>query len=263
MIVVKIGGGVGTGFDNLLRDMAGRKDVILVHGGSDFLNKLSDDMGVPPRFVTSPSGHTSRVTDEATLDLIRMAYAGSVNKGLVERLRKEGVNALGLSGIDGGLLRGKRKGSIRIVENGRVRILHGDHTGTVEEVNTSLLDLLLKGGYVPVITIPIEATDGGGLNADADRVAAAIASAVKADDLLLLTNKPGLLKDVKDDNSLIRSVAEHDIDQAMDIAEGRMKKKVLAAREALEGGVKRVVISNANAQRPIESALNGEGTVIC
>lgn len=263
MIVVKIGGGVGTGFDNLVRDMEGRKDVILVHGGSDFLNKLSEDLGIPPRFVTSPSGHTSRVTDEATLDLIRMAYAGSVNKRLVERLRKEGVNALGLSGIDGGLLRGRRKGSIRIVENGKVRILHGDHTGAVEEVNSDLLRLLLDNGFLPVITIPIEATDGGSLNADADRAAAAVASAIGADTLLLLTNKPGLLKDVQDDGSLVRSVSKAGIDQAMDIAEGRMKKKVLAAKEALDGGVRRVVIGNANSEGPIEKALAGEGTVIC
>jgi len=263
MIVVKIGGGVGTEYTNLVRDMVGRRDIILVHGGSDFLNKLSEDLGIPPKFVTSPSGHTSRVTDEQTLDLIRMAYAGSVNKRLVELLRKSGINAIGLSGIDGGLLRGKRKGSVRIVENGKVRILHGDNTGAVEEVDIHLLRLLLEAGYLPVVTIPIEATDGGSLNADADRAAAAIASAFGADTLLLLTNKPGLLKDVDDDGSLIRSVPKTGIDQAMDLAQGRMKKKVLAAKEALEGGVDKVVIGSANSERPIQNAISGEGTVIC
>jgi len=263
MIVVKIGGGAGTDYGNLVRDMAGRKDVVLVHGGSDFLNKLSEDLGVPPRFVTSPSGHTSRVTDDATLDLIRMTYAGSINKRVVELLRRSGVNAIGLSGIDGGLLTGKRKGSVRIVENGKVRILHGDNTGAVEAVNSSLLRLLLDAGYLPVVTIPIEAEGGGALNADADRAAAAIASAMKAETLLLLTNKPGLLKAVDDDSSLIGKVTRDGLEEAMGIAQGRMKKKVLAAKEALHGGVAKVVIANANAERPIGSALSGEGTVIC
>jgi acetylglutamate/LysW-gamma-L-alpha-aminoadipate kinase len=114
-----------------------------------------------------------------------------------------------------------------------------------------------------VITIPIEALDGGSLNADADRAAAAIASAMKAESLLLLTNKPGLLKDVEDDSSLVRKVTREGLDVAMDIAQGRMKKKVLAAREALQGGVPRVVIANANAERPIQGAISGEGTTIC
>jgi acetylglutamate/LysW-gamma-L-alpha-aminoadipate kinase len=262
MMVVKIGGGEGTNLENLVKDVVSYKDIIIVHGGSDHLNTLSVELGVPPKFVTSPSGHTSRVTDEKTLDLIRMAYAGSINKKLVEMLRVGGVNAIGLSGIDGGLLKGKKKGSIKYIEQGKVKILHNDNTGTVEKVNVDLLNLLLGAGYVPVITIPIEAEGGGSLNADADRAAASIASAVKAESLVLLTNKPGLLKNADDDSSLIDEVKGPQIDQAMDYAQGRMKKKVLAAKEALTGGVPKVVISNANAERPLTKALAGEGTVL-
>jgi acetylglutamate/LysW-gamma-L-alpha-aminoadipate kinase len=177
-------------------------------------------------------------------------------------LRSGGINAIGLSGIDGGLLKGKKKGSIKYVENGKVKVLHNDNTGAVESVNTSLLQLLLDAGYIPVITIPIEADGGGSLNADADRAAASIASAVKADHLILLTNKPGLLKNAGDDNSLIREVKGSQMDQAMDYAQGRMKKKVLAAKEAISGGVPKVVISNANSERPLTKALSGEGTVL-
>ncbi|MFW3145310.1 MAG: [LysW]-aminoadipate kinase [Thermoplasmatota archaeon] len=263
MIVVKIGGAVGTDLSNLVEDLAARKDVILVHGGSDEMNRLSEELGRPPRFVKSPSGHTSRVTDDETLDLLRMTYSGLVNKRLVQMLRTRDINAIGLSGIDGGLLRGKRKEAIRYLDQGKIKVLRGDHTGTVEKVNTDLLDLLLEAGYLPVITIPIEAEDKGALNADADRVAASIASAVRAEELVILTNKPGLLKDVEDPSSLIRSVTRSEIEKAMDIAQGRMKKKVLAAQEALANGVNRVIISHANIEKPLSSALSGGGTVIC
>lgn len=263
MIVVKIGGAVGTQLDNLVVDLNGRKDVIIVHGGSDEMNRLSEQLGRPPRFVTSPSGHESRVTDGPTLDLLRMTYSGLVNKRFVEMLRKGGMNAIGLTGIDGGLLQGKRKGSVRYVEEGKVKVLHDDNTGTVEKVNTDLLELLLSKGYIPVITIPIEAEDHGSLNADADRAAAAIAGAVKAEALVLLTNRPGLLRDPEDHGSLVRSVPLSGLDGAMELAKGRMKKKVLAAKEALESGVPRVVISNANSDRPLTRALAGEGTVLC
>jgi acetylglutamate/LysW-gamma-L-alpha-aminoadipate kinase len=87
MIVVKIGGAVGTQLDNLVSDLGGRKDIIIVHGGSDEMNRLSEQLGRPPKFVTSPSGHESRVTDGPTLDLLRMTYSGLVNKRFVELLR--------------------------------------------------------------------------------------------------------------------------------------------------------------------------------
>ncbi|MGA1872588.1 MAG: [LysW]-aminoadipate kinase [Thermoplasmatota archaeon] len=263
MMVVKIGGAVGTDLSNLVEDLKGMKEVILVHGGSDEMNRLSEQLGKPPRFVTSPSGHTSRVTDEDTLDILRMTYSGSVNKRLVQMLRMMNINAIGLTGIDGGLLKGRRKEAIRIIEDGRIKVLRGDNTGTVEKVHVELLGNLLGSGYLPVITIPIEAEDGGALNADADRVAASIAAAVRADQLVLLTNKPGLLRDVDDPSSLVRSVGRDAIEGAMDIAQGRMKKKVLAAQEALNGGVSRVIISGANIERPLTQALEGGGTVIC
>jgi len=263
MIIVKIGGGEGTDLSKLAADLEGRKDVVIVHGGSNEMNRLSERMGRPPRFVTSPSGHTSRVTDDDTLDLIRMTYSGLVNKRLVEMLRKQNINAIGLSGIDGGLVTGRRKDAIRYIEGGRVKVLRGDNTGTVENINTDLIVLLTGAGYVPVITIPIEAGDHGALNADADRVAASIAGALEADTLVLLTNKPGLMEDVNDPDSLVETVSRHSIDPAMDLAQGRMKKKVLAASEALSAGVRKVIISDANMERPLTGALEGRGTVIC
>jgi acetylglutamate/LysW-gamma-L-alpha-aminoadipate kinase len=78
--------------------------LVIVHGGSHRTNEVAAALGHPPRFVTSPSGYTSRFTDRATLEIFEMVYCGQVNKGLVERLQRRGVNAVGLSGIDGGLV---------------------------------------------------------------------------------------------------------------------------------------------------------------
>jgi acetylglutamate/LysW-gamma-L-alpha-aminoadipate kinase len=164
--------------------------------------------------------------------------------------------------MDGGLLTGRRKSSIRAVENGKIKIVRGDNTGKVEKVNNSLLRTLLNERYLPVITIPIEAEDGGPLNADCDRVAAAVASSMNADRLVLLTNQPGLLRDPNDPDSLIEKVERNDIERAMEFAKGRMKKKVLAAKEAIDGGVDEVIISISMIERPMESALKGIGTVI-
>jgi len=262
MMVVKIGGAVGTGFENLVEDLKDMDDLILVHGGSHEMNILSERLDNPPRFVTSPSGHVSRFTDRDTLENLMMAYSGKVNKTMVETMRLNGINALGLTGMDGGLLKGKKKDTIRIVENGKKKVLRGDNTGRVGHVNTGLLRLLADNGYVPVITIPIEATVGGALNADADRAAAAVASAMEADTLVILSNVPGLLRDMNNPDSLIPTIPKNHIEEHMEFAQGRMKKKVLGVREAIDGGVARVILASANVDRPLSRALKGEGTVI-
>jgi acetylglutamate/LysW-gamma-L-alpha-aminoadipate kinase len=262
LLVVKIGGAIGTGFENLVEDLKNYEDYILVHGGSHEMNVLSEKLGAPPKFVTSVSGHVSRFTDLETINILEMAYSGKVNKSIVDAMRRMGINAIGLTGLDGGLLRGKRKEAIRIVENGKRKILRGDNTGKVEEVNTKLLRLLLDAGYTPVITIPIEAFDGGALNADADRAAAAIAANLGADTLVILSNVPGLLKDPDDESTLITNIPKNQLESHMDYAQGRMKKKVLGATEAINGGVKKVIFGSANTEKPLTSALAGHGTVI-
>ena len=144
MLVIKIGGAIGTGFENLVEDLKSYKDYVLVHGGSHEMNILSEKLGTPPKFVTSVSGHVSRFTDAETLSVLEMAYSGKVNKSIVECMRNKGINDIGLTGLDGGLLRGKRKEAIRIIEKGKRKILRGDNTGKVEEVNVQLLKLLLE-----------------------------------------------------------------------------------------------------------------------
>lgn len=262
MIVIKIGGGAGVEVDRVLADVAqlvkeGRR-VVLVHGTSDAATKLSEALGRPPRFVTSVSGHTSRFTDRETMDVVAMA-AGGFNAQLVEKLQRLGCDAVGLTGLDGRLLTGPRKDSIRAVVDGKQVLVRGDHSGIVQRVNTRLLRTLLDGGWTPVITLPALADDGTPVNVDADRAGAAVAGALAAESYVILTNVPGLLRDKDDPSSLVRHVT--DLAAADTLAQGRFKKKVLAAKEALEGGVARVVVAGSTAERPIAAALAGEGTV--
>jgi len=266
MIIVKVGGGAGIDYDALCADIAelwkaGRR-LVLLHGGSHETNLLSERLGHPPHFVTSPSGFSSRYTDRATLEIFMMAYAGKVNKLIVERLQRLGVNAVGLSGLDGRVLEGQRKATIRIVEDGKQRVLRDDWTGTVERVNVELLKTLLDAGYLPVVAPLASSFDGEAVNVDGDRAAAAVAAALDAEVLLLLSNVPGLLRAFPDESTLIAQIARADVEEFLPVAQGRMKKKVLGAAEALAGGVGRVVLGDARSAQPISRALAGQGTVI-
>lgn len=267
LIVVKVGGSQGINYDALCADVAGLvkegRELVLVHGGSHETNLVAERLGYPPRFVTSVSGYTSRYTDRETLAIFEMVYCGKVNKGLVEKLQQLGVNAVGLSGLDGRLLEGKRKATIKIVEGGKKRVLRDDYTGRVEQVNVGLLRLLLNSGYLPVISPPAISFESEAINVDGDRAAAAIAVALGAEQLIILSNVPGLLRRFPDESTLISRIEKERVGEFMQYAEGRMKKKVMGAVEAVQAGVGRVVFADGRITRPIQAALEGRGTVIC
>jgi len=191
-----------------------------------------------------------------------MAVNGKINTLLVEQLQRLGINAFGLSGLDGRIIQAKRKASVQIIENGKRKILRDDYTGKIERVNTGLLCLLLASRNLPVIAPIAVSENGEALNVDADRAAAMVAAALKADTLLLLTAVPGLLKKFPDENSLIHHLPQSQLNSALEYAQGRMKKKVLGSQEALQGGVKQVIIADGRVERPISNAMKGYGTVI-
>ena len=191
-----------------------------------------------------------------------MALAGKLNTRIVARLQTLGVKAVGLSGADGGLLVGCRKEAVRTVDGGRVLLVKDDLSGTVEQVNVELLRTLLANGYVPVISPPGVTRAGELINIDADRVAAKVAVAMTAQVLVFFTNVPGLLREPSDPSTLIKEVPRERLTSFLDFAYGRMKKKLIAAKEALEGGVARVVIASSQPTDPVERALSGHGTVI-
>lgn len=263
-VVIKVGGGEGidpTALSNEIAELVSSGiRVVLVHGGSHETNMLAQALGHPTQTITSPSGNQSRRTDEHTLDIFKMVYCGKVNKAVVQSLRQVGVDAIGLSGIDAGIWMGTRKSAIRAVEDGRTRIIRDDLSGKVDTVDAEFLNMLLAAGRVPVLTPPAITPDGIAINVDADRAAAATAKALGADELLLLSNVPGVLRDFTDPDSLIETVTSDTLAQANDAAKGRMKNKVLAAQEAIAGGVHRVTIGSASGENPIQRARSGAGT---
>jgi [amino group carrier protein]-L-2-aminoadipate 6-kinase len=266
IIVVKLGGTEGVDFSAICHDAAALltkgQRLVLVHGGSAEANQLGEAVGYPPRFITSPSGYTSRYTDRRTLEIFAMAVNGKVNTLLVEQLQMLGVNALGLSGLDGRLMAATRKDTIQSVENGKRKIIRDDYTGKIEKINAGLLNTLLEAGYLPVIAPLAVSAAGEALNVDADRAAAMLAAALQAGTLILLTAVPGLMRTFPDESTLIQTLPQQKLEEALNFAEGRMKKKVLGAQEALQGGVGRVIIADGRVKNPISNALGGSGTVI-
>ena len=266
MLVIKIGGGEALDHEAIADDVAtlvgqGRR-LVVVHGGAALTNEVATRLGHPPEFVTSVSGFTSRRTDRRTLEIFEMVYCGQLNKGWVERLQRRGVNALGLSGLDGRTWEGPRKDAIKIVRDGRRFVLRDDFTGKVERVNTALLEQLLSDGYVPVLSAPAASHRGEAINVDGDRAAAATAAALHAEALIILSDVPGLLREFPDETSLIRSIPASEIEAFLSVARDRMKKKVLGAKEALAAGVPRVVFADGRISQPVARALAGDGTVI-
>ncbi len=266
IIVVKLGGTEGVNFSAICADAAqlsktGQR-LVFVHGGSAEANALGEALGTPPKFITSPSGYTSRYTSRETLEVFLMAVNGKVNSLLTVQLRRLGLNAFGLCGLDGGLMMATRKDAIQSIENGKRKIIRDDYTGKIETVNTALLTALLDLDMLPVIA-PVAASEKGeALNVDADRAAAMLAAALQAQTLILLTAVPGLLENFPDETTLIQKLPQARLPEALEMAQGRMKKKILGAQEALQGGVGRVIIADGRADSPITAALGGSGTLI-
>jgi len=265
MLVIKIGGAAGLDHDALCQDIAqlfnAGQQLVIVHGGSAETDVLAQRLDHPPRFITSPSGHVSRYTDRETLEIFAMATA-RINRMLVERLQGLGVQAFGLSGLDGRVLQARRKPTQRSVEQGRVRVIRDDWTGTLAHANGSLLQTLLEHGYLPVIAPLAAGQHGEMLNVDGDRAAALIAGTLHADTLLLLSNVSGLMQRFPDETTLLTHVPRQELETAMEWAQGRMKKKLMGAAEALQAGVARVIIADGRRTQPISAALSGVGTTI-
>jgi acetylglutamate/LysW-gamma-L-alpha-aminoadipate kinase len=266
VLVVKIGGGTTLDHDRIADDAAALvregERLVMVHGGSALTNAVATQLGHPPEFVTSVSGFTSRRTDRRTLEIFQMVYCGQLNKGWVERFQRRGVNAVGLSGLDGRLWEGPRKDAIKVVKGGKRLVLRDDYTGRVERVNVVLLRALLDQGYLPVLTPPAVSPEGDAINVDGDRAAAMTAAALQAETLVILSDVPGLLERFPDEASVVRRIARSDLERFMSVAEDRMKKKMMGAREAIAAGVSRVIFADGRVDRPIHRGLAGEGTVI-
>lgn len=259
ILVIKIGGSAGVDVESIVRDaaqIAQSRPVVLVHGVSARMAQLSDERGLTEEMLTSPSGHQSRYTPPPVRDLFVEA-ATQINEEIVALLTSHGIESVGLT--DNIIVQGERKKAIRAVVNGRVRVVRDDHTGKIKGVNAVPLFEALNSGRVAVVP-PLANSDDGWLNIDGDRAAAAIAGAIQAEDLVILSNVRGLYQNFPDEASFVNHVSAGQIEQAMSWAEGRMKRKVLSAQEALDGGANRIIISDGRVENPVSEALSGAGT---
>ncbi|MEU9992340.1 [LysW]-aminoadipate kinase [Streptomyces sp. NPDC007971] len=263
IVVVKCGGSGALDVDRLCEDVAeltslGR-DVVLVHGGSAEMSRLADQLGVRLRHLTAPDGVVTRYTDAATLDVLTLALTGRVKPALVAALGRHDVRAVGLTGLDAGLLRARRKKAVRAVVDGRRTIVRDDRSGRITDVNARLLLDLLAAGIVPVVSPPALAEDGEPVNTNADRAAAAVAGALRARSLVFLTGAPGVLTDPEDPASVLDTYPVPALgERAPSWVRGGMTVKLVAAREALLAGVPEVWITDGGAAHPLK-AVSGDG----
>lgn len=214
--------------DLMLLQLVGVK-VVLVHGGGPAINSTLDAMKIESHFANG-----LRVTDEATMDVVQMVLAGKVNKGLVADLTDLGGKAVGLCGVDGNMIQVHKQND----ELGYV--------GSIDTIDTSIIDDVISRGYIPVISSIGMGADGKTYNINADTVAAKIAGALKAETMVAMTNIDGVLRDVHDPSSLISKITMAEADQlkAEGIIAGGMIPKVDCCLEAIKSGAQKVFIIN-------------------
>jgi acetylglutamate/LysW-gamma-L-alpha-aminoadipate kinase len=229
---------------------------VIVHGGGPQVTSLEKATGREPKYIYSKEGFKSRHTDSQTMQNFVMAVGGGVNISLVQSLRKAGVNAVGLSGASGILL-AKRK-TLVSYENGKEKIVRDDYSGKIKEINAAPLQALLSSGFVPVVSPIALGEEFEALNVDGDRAAAAITAKLGAQKLLLFTDVEGFYANFP--NDLVPSATQSQIAEFQKKASAGMKRKLVAAGEALLGGVPEVIICSGLAERPVSSALAGSGT---
>jgi acetylglutamate/LysW-gamma-L-alpha-aminoadipate kinase len=265
VVVIKLGGRVMENAlsDDALNDLEAvskNTKIILVHGGGNKVTSVAQKLGVEQRFVVSTTGFRSRYTDLETVQIYTMVMTGQVNKEIVRRLLTRKILSIGLSGVDGALIRAERKKQLVVKdERGRRKAIEGGYTGAITTVDKKPLEMLLNAGYVPVIAPVAVGAENELLNIDGDRTAAHVSGAVQADSLLLMTDVDGVSLNGATVRTMTASEAKSNIPN---LGPG-MITKVYAALEAITMGVKKVTIAPGGRINPFTSAMNGEaGTVI-
>jgi acetylglutamate kinase len=232
-VVVKYGGSTRSGAEelkNTLQDIVLMKFVgmrpVVVHGGGKDITTLTEKMGIRSQFVDG-----LRVTDLPTMEVVEMVLGGKINKELVSTIQQLGGQAVGLSGKDGNMLQATRMKSKTGKDIGFV--------GRVSKVNTSILDILDKEQFIPVIAPLGLGADGKTYNVNADEAAGAIAAALKAEKLVFLTDVPGICKKKDDPKTLLSSVKAKDVAKLIKsgVISGGMIPKVEACLHAVKSGV--------------------------
>lgn len=229
--------------------------VVVVHGGGPEINNMLNKIGKEGKFVNG-----LRVTDRETIDIVQMVLAGKVNKDIVALINQMGGKAVGLSGIDGNLLTAEK-----LEKNDGVDL---GYVGEICNVDESIIEHNLNGGYIPVIsTVALNKTDGQVYNINADYAAAKISVKLNAEKLILLTDVPGILEDINEPESLLAEVNFNDINRLKKkgVIKGGMLPKVDCCLEAVQGGVDKAHIIDGRLSHSLLLELlsqEGVGTMI-
>ena len=270
-LVLKCGGEIARDPDalaNLAEDVALCAHVgirtVVIHGGGPQATELSRKLGVEPNIVQG-----RRVTDDATLEVAKMVFAGQINIDILGALRSHGLRPVGLSGVDGEVIHAVKRPRTEMEDpsTGETQSVDFGHVGDITEVDTHLLVKLLDDGYVPVLASLGSDADGRIYNINADTVAARIAMDMKADKLILLTNAPGLLTDPEDPSSLVSHVGATKAEEMLRDGgiRGGMVPKVTTLIEAVRGGVGRAHILDGKQPHSLLLELftrDGTGTMV-
>lgn len=262
MYIIKIGGGESLNLEGIVTDLAEIDTAfVIVHGANALRDDLAARLGAAKQILTSVSGYTSVYSDEQAIDVIMMAYAGLRNKRLVELCQRHDINAIGLSGIDGAMIEGRRNRGIRVREGGKT-LIKRDFSGKPTSVNMGLLRLLLDNGYTPVLSIPILDEQRCAINSENDDIINVLQDALRAECIFQFIEAPGFLEDKDDPTTLLKEMSRAELDYREQQVEGRMKRKMLALRRLFDAGAAQVVISDGRTEHPMRDALAGSGTLI-
>ncbi len=247
--------------DTILLKYVGMKPVI-VHGGGHEITMAMEKLGKEPKFIEG-----LRVTDEETLEIAKMVLVGKINTDIVSRLNAYGCRAAGISGKDGGLMIARKKAPQKIVTESGEKEIDLGLVGEVEEVNTEIIDILTSQGYVPVVSPIGLSRDGSSLNLNADTVAGEIAYTLRAKKLLILTDVPGVMRDLKDEKSLLKDIKAREVRGLIrkGTIKGAMIPKVEACLRALKGGVEKAHIIDGRMKHALILEIftdEGIGTMI-
>jgi acetylglutamate kinase len=238
--------------------------VCVVHGGGKQLSELAKKMGVEQTVING-----RRVTDDETLELAKMIFAGKINTDILAALRQRGTEAVGLSGVDGNIVHAVKRPAKEMLnrETGAVETVDFGHVGDVVEINTRLLSLLLEADYLPVVSSLGADDEGSVFNINADTIASEIAARLKAEKLILLSDVNGIYLDQNDETSkfsrLTISEAQEMIEQGR--ATGGMIPKLQNLIQILTRGVKSAHVIGGNERNALLSEVftnKGTGTML-
>lgn len=269
--LVKIGGALvqdRAALENLAKDISLLVNVgiriCIVHGGGPQATELASRLGLEPQFVDG-----RRITDEATLEVAKMVFAGKISLEVLAALRTQGLKAVGLSGVSADIVHAVRRAPKEIDDHatGERRMVDMGHVGDVVGVDTGLIRVLMDQGYVPVVSSLGADASGNVLNINADTVAMNLAVDLKADKYLSMTNVDGILRDPADPATLVSSITAREIEE--EIAAGRIASGMIPKAnnciEALRGGVARAHILSGVRPHAMLMELftkGGSGTLI-